>query len=136
MVFHFSVLRLWLCQYIVTTLYNIATTLSQACDLVTRSLKHVHHLVHCKQPCHNLRSYNFVISIRDVTLSHLRSKGVSVVEIWCTTATTLQVHYNFPSYNFLVKYGTISHWNPYSYATHFTSSYVVMITQTNYIILL
>ena len=42
------------CHYIVTTLYNIVTTMSQGCDLVTKLLKHVRHLVHCKQPCHNL----------------------------------------------------------------------------------
>ena len=35
---------------VVTTL----TILSQGCDLVTRLLKHVHHFVHHKQPCHNL----------------------------------------------------------------------------------
>ena len=32
-----------------------------------------------------------------VTLSHLRSKGVSVVKMWCITTTVLQVCYNFPS---------------------------------------
>ena len=53
-----------------------------------------------------------------VTLSHLRSKGVSVVKMWCITTTVLQVCYNFPSVlQIPVECGTTSHWNAYIYAT-------------------